>query len=232
MEGVAPFRSPIVKESLDRKAANQLREAVLAGSLPPGSRLTEQAIASQLGLSRSTVRAAFHRLAAEGLIVQNLYSSWEVMKLTAEDAGELYALRASLEGLAGRLAAARMTPDNKARLQAAYRSLVEAADSGSKPALADADLCLHRTVVEIADNKRLIHHYRQVEMQLRMYIASVNALLPSPHLVASAHEPLVDALLAGDEKRAETLLVEHSHYYGQKLVDDFTMLETQQQTST
>lgn len=217
MQNLTALRSPIVKESLDRKAATELRNAVLGGDIAPGTRITEQAIASKLGLSRGTVRTALQRLAAEGLIVQNVYSSWEVMHLTAEDADELYTLRASLEGLAGRLAADRMDEERKETLSNTFQQLQDVAKSGSKIDLADADLNLHRTIVELSGNKRLIHHYRQVEGQLRMYIGSVNGLLPSPEAVASVHKPMVDAILAGASRTAEALLVDHCVVYGAKL---------------
>lgn len=209
---------PVVKESLDRKAASLLRNAVLTGTLVPGERLTEQSIASQLNLSRGTVRTALHRLAGEGLIVQNMYASWEVMTLTAEDADELYTLRASLEGLAGRLAVGKMTPDKAELLSQSFQDLINAASSGSYTKLADADLNLHRTIVNLSENKRLIHHFRQVEMQLRMYIASINAVLPSAEVVAEVHEPIVRAIQNGKAKQAEKLLIEHCEVYGQKLV--------------
>lgn len=217
MQNLTALNSPIVKESLDRKAAAQLRIAVLSGEIAPGTRITEQAIASQLALSRGTVRAALHRLAAEGLIVQNIYSSWEVMRLTAEDADELYTLRASLEGLAGRLATARLDEGGRETLSKAFESLLVAAKTDSKIDLADADLNLHRTIVELSGSKRLIHHYRQVEGQLRMYIGSVNGLLPSAGAVATAHQPMVDAILSGSAKTAEALLIDHSVVYGEKL---------------
>lgn len=218
MNSKGSLTKPIVKESLDRKAATQLRDAVLSGELAPGQRLTEQQIASQLGLSRGTVRTALHRLASEGLIVQNMYSSWEVMRLTSEDAHELYTLRASLEGLAGRLAVRIMSPEKCRMLSESFQNLLDASTSGSSKQLADADLDLHRTIVALSENKRLIHHYQQVEMQLRMYIASINAELTNPETVAAVHKPMVDALLSENAEAAERLLVEHCQVYGDRLV--------------
>ena len=227
MESTNRLGVPIIKESLDRRAAAQLREAIFSGDLSPGTRITEQSIASQLGLSRGTVRSALHRLAAEGLIVQNIYSSWEVMGLTADDADELFTLRASLEGLAGRLAAGRIIPERKDLLVKAFQHLHEAAKTGTEEDLADADLGVHFMIVKLSGNKRLIQYYRQVEVQLRMYIRSVNGLMPSPESVAPVHEPMVNAVLDGDPVQAEALLIEHSVFYGEKLVDLFKRQEVE-----
>lgn len=217
MSNLTGLNSPIAEENLDRKAAAQLRIAVLSGEIGPGSRVTEQAIASQLALSRGTVPAALHRLAAEGLFVQNIYSSWEVMRLTAEDANELYTLRASLEGLAGRLATAHLDEDGRKTLSGAFDALLAVAKTDSKVDLADADLNLHRTIVELYGSKRLIRYYQQVEGQLRIYIGSVNGLLPSPQAGAAAHQPMVDVIFSGSAKTAEALLIDHSVVYGEKL---------------
>ena len=149
------------------------------------------------------------------------------MGLTADDADELFTLRASLEGLAGRLAAERMVPERKDQLAKAFQHLLEVAKSGSEEDLADADLGVHFTIVKLSENKRLIQYYRQVEVQLRMYIRSVNGLMPSPESVATVHEPLVNAVLDGDPVQAEALLIEHSVFYGEKLVDLFKRQEVE-----
>lgn len=222
---MSALNAPVVKQSLDRLAARQLREAILSGELAPGTRITEQAIASQLNLSRGTIRTALHHLSAEGLMIQNIYSSWEVMGLTAEDAAELFTLRSALEGLAGRLAAGRMTAENANKLKEAFQHLVATAKTGSKQELANADLAVHVTIVELSGNARLIQFYHRIELQLKIYVRSVNGLMPSAESVAQVHEPMVNAVLEGDAKRAEELLVEHCEVYGAKLIKLFEVQE-------
>lgn len=212
-------RSPVARESLDRRAANALRDAILTGALLPGSRLTETAISEQFGLSRGTIRAALQRLVAEGLVVQNMYSSWEVVRLSSKDAWELYTLRGSLERLAGRLAAANMTEPNKILLTSAFNEMVDVAKHGTSKDLADADLNFHLTIFKISDHKRLVDHFTQVKMQLRICIASVNGFMSSPVSIIKEHEPLVEALLKGDLDRSSSLLEQHCNFYGSRLVD-------------
>lgn len=64
-------RVEIDKRSLDRQAADWIRDAIFSGDLAPGSKLTEISLATQIGLSRSTVRAGMQRLATEGLLIQH-----------------------------------------------------------------------------------------------------------------------------------------------------------------
>src|SRR5216684_2021836 len=113
----------LAKRSLDRQAADVLREEILSGRLAPGLRLVEATLAAQLGVSRGTVRAALSELAHEGLVLQVAYTKWMVPELWDEDAWELYTLRGALEGLAARLAAERRTRETLATLEASFASL-------------------------------------------------------------------------------------------------------------
>lgn len=210
---------PILKESLDRKAANYLRDSVLSGKLAPGQRVTEQILASKLDLSRGTIRSALQRLVSEGLIVQKLYSSWEVMQITADDADDLYTLRSSLEGLAGRLVAGRLDHVARIAIQKAFQELIDAAKSGSDLDVVDADMKFHGKIVELSGSPRLAQHYRLVEGQMRMYMGSVHGVLPNLKAVAEAHTPMVEALLSGNASASESSMVEHCQVYGKKLVD-------------
>lgn len=219
MKKPAAQNKPILKESLDRKAANFLRDAVLSGDLAPGERITEQILASKLDLSRGTVRSALQRLTSEGLIVQNLYSSWEVMRLTADDADDLYTLRSGLEGLAGRLVARRLDKAGKKVISAAFEDLIDAGKSGSDQDLIDADMLFHSKIVDLSGSPRLVQHFRLVEGQMRMYMGSVHGVLPSLEAVAEAHAPMVDALLSEDANAAEARMAEHCEIYGRKLVE-------------
>lgn len=211
---------PIVKESLDRKAASHLRNAVLSGELSPGERLTEQTLSDDLGLSRGTIRAALQRLAAEGLITQRIYSNWEVMALSSKDAKDLFMLRAGLEGLAGEHVATHITDAQRKTLRDTYDALLEAAGTGDASKLANADFKLHRTIVHMTGNVRLLAHYAMVEMQLRVYIRSTNVLMESPQLVATSHLDIVNAIIDGNPKEARRHLEEHSLYYGNRLVNN------------
>src|SRR4030095_8139410 len=120
--------------------------------------------------SRGTVRAALSELAHEGLVSQVAYTKWMVPELSAADAWELYSLRGSLEGLAGRLATECRTPETMTQLREAYERLEAAVTTARRGAVAAADLALHKTIVAITGHRRLIGQYKLIEQQVRHYI--------------------------------------------------------------
>ena len=209
--GVKSVRSVKVdRRSLDWRAADVLREQILSGKLVPGQRITETALAAQLEVSRGTLRAALRALAHEGLIQQVAYTKWMLPEFSNSDAWELYTLRGTLEGMAARLAAQHRTPVCVLTLEAAFDRLVAAVKSRRHARVADADLALHKTIVEITGHQRLIDQYRLLEQQVRHYIVCSNALIMDLNQIVSEHEPIVQAIIAGNAEAAETLARDHN----------------------
>ncbi|GGF01031.1 GntR family transcriptional regulator [Aliidongia dinghuensis] len=207
----------VVKQSAEAQAIAILREQLLTGVIAPGARLTEMDLAASLQIARATVRQALHHLAQEGLIVLIPYTGWMVVDLTPTDAWELYTLRAAIEALAARLAAENMTDLGQKRLKDAMAALTKAARSGSLPEAAEADFALHEAIVGLAQHRRLAEQYRIVSQQVRMFIASSDALVSGAALI-DQHAPIVDAILAGDGVRAAQLSEQHNVSEGEKLV--------------
>lgn len=216
------FNIPKVQKlSAEVQTASALRQGILDGEIPPGTRLTEIRMAEQLGVSRATIRTAFHQLAQEGLIDQIPYTGWMVMSLSAHDAWELYTLRSSLEALASRLVATEVrnggAPAVSTRIGDAFGKLKSACAAGSGKQIADADFGLHRTIIDLAGHRRLAEQYAQVERQVRIYIASSDALL-DPATIVEQHHSIVESLTAGDVERAIRAAIEHNEQEGEKLV--------------
>ena len=141
--------NPIKKRSTEALALDQLRAAIVGGSLAAGARLTEQDLSDRLGTSRATIRAALHHLVAEGLVVQVPYTGWMVISLTARDARELVSLRGSLECLAAELAAEAVDAEARGRLEAAFKALVAVAGAGKVLQASLADAAFHRAIVRV-----------------------------------------------------------------------------------
>ena len=89
-------------------AYETLRQSILSGSLAGGKRLGEVDLASDLGVSRTPIREALRRLAAEGLVEIAPNKGARVARWSSDDLDEMYRLRAHLEGYGAALAAARI----------------------------------------------------------------------------------------------------------------------------
>lgn len=209
----------VLKKSAEAQATEILRDQILRGMLVPGARLTEIKLASELEVSRATLRTALHQLTVEGLVLQVPYTGWSVMTLTAHDAWEMFTLRASLEGLAASLAASSLNDEGRGKLISAFDRLSESSLRGSLQKATAADFALHKTIVELSGNRRLADQYRLVEQQVRVTIASTNALLPEKASIISQHKPIVDAILAGDRDKAEQFSKAHATSEGERLRD-------------
>lgn len=204
---------------MDQVVADRLRNAIAGGGFQPGARLTEIDLASRLAVSRSTVRAGLQRLLSEGLVGLQPYSGWHVLKLGSQDAWELFTLRGCLEALASRLAAENIDDNGRAALKDSFRNLRTAVQSANDKSIADADLAIHTMIVNLARHTRLTAHYELVKQQVRLYIASSNAMLKNRKQVIANHQELVDAICRGDSSKAERLAREHGSYAARELFD-------------
>ncbi len=210
---VAQLR-PVERRSAEAQATDSLRDAIVSGALAQGERITEIDLSKRMNISRATIRAALHLLATEGLVIQIPYTGWTVMSLTPVDIWELFTLRASLESLAGRLAAERLDALGRERLIRASDALAAACGSNDHRVIADADFKLHETIVDLSGHGRLATEYRVLKQQVRLYINASDALISDGAVVMAQHEPIVRAILERDQALAARLSEEHNLHEG------------------
>jgi len=112
--------------------ARKLREAIMSGNLKPGQRLVERELCEMMGVSRPSIREALRLLEADGLVNTVPHRGPMVSTISLEEARQLYAARAVLEGFAGRECARLHDP-------AVVRKIGEAL-TRLKAALAESDM--------------------------------------------------------------------------------------------
>lgn len=101
----------------------RLRQAIVTGHFQPGARLIERELCTLLGVSRTSLREALRQLEGDGLVTNIPHKGMVVTTMTRAEAEEIYAVRAVVEGLAGRLCAERLTSDLAAALNRAMQQL-------------------------------------------------------------------------------------------------------------
>ncbi|PVZ41217.1 GntR family transcriptional regulator [Pseudomonas sp. CC120222-01a] len=211
---------PISKLSAEQQATDSLRESILSGYLKPGERITETALADQLGIARGTLRTGLNRLATEGIVVQTPYVGWEVAKLTPSDVWEIWTLRGSLERLAATLVAQKKDAEVLSKVKNAFDTLLNACEKGSTKTINQCDFALHQAVIEGTGHQRLIRQYALVQQQIRWVISSTNVLMhPTTDTILEQHKAFVQAILDGNSERAGELAWLHNAYDGERLAD-------------
>src|SRR6187402_2697109 len=96
-------------ETLSENVFRRIQAAIVCGEIAPGSKISEPELARVYGISRGTLREAIHRLEGQRLLVRVPHVGARVVELSHAELIELYEIRESLEGMACRLAAERMT---------------------------------------------------------------------------------------------------------------------------
>jgi DNA-binding GntR family transcriptional regulator len=193
------------------RAYQELRGLIIWGQLPPGARIAERAVADRLGLSRTPVRSALHRLQQEGFVAsygRGRDQRLIVTPLTQDDGREVILIVGHLEGLAARTAATLPTPQRRAivaRLRELNREL--AAESRHRRAVTrifDLDQAFHRAYVEDVVGPRLLALHNaikpQIERYTRLYVSSLVDELPTS---VKEHEVIIRAIAKGDADAAQ-----------------------------
>jgi DNA-binding GntR family transcriptional regulator len=109
---------PLMPGVLHEHAAARLRQAIVEGTLAPGAKLNERELAAQLAISRTPLREAIRRLAAEGLVELVPHRGAVAVQLAPQDVADTFEVIAGLEGQSGELAARRITAAELAEVRA------------------------------------------------------------------------------------------------------------------
>lgn len=169
---------------------NVLREDVLNGVIAAGVALRESELASQLGVSRHTLRAGLQTLVHDGLLRHEPNRGVFVPRLTLEDIRDLYTVRAALETEAVRIV--KLTQAPLTGVELALDRLAEASATTWNAAL-EADLGVHHEVVAAAESPRLLRTFDGLLGEIKLALAHVRGDFETPALLED-HRELVAAL--------------------------------------
>lgn len=200
------------KSAASVQAYNQIRQDIVSGALKEHERLTEQALAEQLGLSRTPVREALKQLIHEGFLERQAGYSTRVAQFSNDETEQIFQLRQMLEGYAIKRAAALATEQQIKTLRILANRMSECvppSSAGDYDEIARANETFHRTIYEAADSPRLtalLSVAIDVGLVARTYrLYSVKALLRS----CQHHHEMVDAISARSPEWAASVMSAH-----------------------
>lgn len=169
----------IVKNSLGQEATTLLRQMLLDGRFTDGERLVEDRIATELGISRTPLREALHRLAQEGLLEKRRAGGYSLRKLDPVEVEDAINIRSMLESHAAELAAGRATPEQTAALQRNLEMFRTANDAQDMPRLVELNTEFHATLRQAAHSPLLAQLLMEldgvVERMLRRMVSMQEA---------------------------------------------------------
>jgi DNA-binding GntR family transcriptional regulator len=181
-------------------------EAIDQSVFRPGDRLVESELAERFGVSRTPIREALQRLETQGVLARD-GRSLVVSTLDHDQLGELYVVRAELEGLAARLAAQHAAPEE---IKVLWEMLEKDRDLVDRPdALSRANKRFHRQLHLASHNRYLI---QQLDMVHRSMALVANTSLSAEGrgtATLAEHEAIVRAIEARDGEAADRATHEH-----------------------
>ena len=184
------------------RAARELRDRILTGTLPAGTRLDLDAITKEFATSRTPVREALLELSYDGLVRVAPRSGVTVIGISPEDVLDSFTIVAVLTGQAAAWAARRVTPEGVQRL----RDLATDVESNWH---------FHREIHRAAHSRRLLAQIRQA---VRVVPSNFLAMFPEhEHHSLDDHQALVSALADGDAEKARDIAERHVLEAGRSL---------------
>ena len=186
-----------------------LREAILHGVLPAGHPLGEIQLAEAFGRSRTPVREAILKLESEGLAERFPRRGLVVAQITREEVLEVYAVREMLDGLAARLAAQGILPNELDRLVWLNGRLRAATASGDAKAMVHLNIDFHEAICRASRNSLLLEFLRRVHEWVRRFEDTTMSFPGRGMEAVGEHDALIEALRARDSEAAERIARSH-----------------------
>ncbi len=181
-----------------------LRDLITGQQLAPGTPLRQRELAEQFDVSYTPVREALRRLESEGLVVRDVHRGATVSPAEPDELAENYQILAVLEGLAGRLAVAKLTDDDIAEIEARHDDVAASRDGDDR--LAELNRRFHFRIYECARSPILLALMR---LLWRAFPAGPQAGRPHAESVHQ-HAALIEALRRRDEQQVAEIIAEHA----------------------
>ncbi|HXC77231.1 MAG TPA: GntR family transcriptional regulator [Candidatus Acidoferrum sp.] len=208
-------------DTLRNRIHQQLVALIVAGDLPPGTRLVESELARRLGVSRAPVREALQLLERDGWVDTNPRRTTFVHRPSRHEIEDFFDVRFALEVQAARLAAMRATsPEMVAKLRSQVSlgrelleySIVEAPGSADIPrpgprGLVEANNVLHSIIAEVSGNNLLLKLQTSMTVQADWYLTPLR--MGRRHDAWDEHEAIIEAIRVGDHLEAARVMGDH-----------------------
>ena len=203
---------------LKDRAYAEIKQLILSSALPAGAFLAERQLASQLGMSKTPIRAALERLELEGFVTISPQQGIIIRDLSVHDIADQYEIRTALESFVLRSLAGRLLPAQVRRLQANLDAQ-KANGAGDVERGIALDTEFHILFCEFLGNREILRVMGQLREKIHRVIAQVVKL--HPDRMAGSYEEhcaIAQAVIDGDAALAARRIEEHLEVGKQSLL--------------
>ena len=211
------------RKSLGQYVYENLKQAIVKGELAQGSRVVENRVAEALGISRTPVREAIHKLEREGLLRQNPTGGFFVVGLSREDIEETFGIRSVLESYAARLAAIKHRQEELKPLEGKIREYQQCLDRKDMDALPHINTEFHDLLYALSRSPRLIKMINDLKDQIFRFRQVILKVEKMAKISNKDHRLMLKSIRERDADGVERLVREHILRGQDVVLDEFDM---------
>ena len=200
-------------------AYDWLLDEITSFKIRSGATLSENRIATQLGISRTPVREALQRLEKEGLVKRTDNARFSVSQLTVGEVNNACDLLEVLDTYICRKASRQMTADEVEVLRQSVAQLQRTAAADDRELWSAADSAFHRTVNSIAGNQLVADTVRETRRRVQRFWMRASSLQSGLEACSQEHLVLANAIIAQDYDAIEPAVKEHIGHMRSRMIE-------------
>ncbi len=207
---VVPISAPVRSQVI-----SSLRDAILQGRFEPGQKLVEADLCELMGVSRPSVREALRQLEAEKLVIITPFRGPAVARIDWDEAGQIYEVRALLEGQAAYLFAQRATDPQLAAMEASLRSFQSAVKNADESARLVHTEAFYRVMLDNCGNTVIRDLLAGLHARINFLRARSMSRAGRAKKSVAELQRIYEGLRARDPKKAQAACIEHVRLAGE-----------------
>lgn len=211
---------------VNQQVYQQILDLISARVLEPGSRLDEQSLAAEMGVSRTPLREAIGRLAEKGVVEYRPYQGNFVRTFSTKEVNDIYDVRRALEELAIRLTAHRMTDEKLGVIRSILDEIESAMARGDVETVNAADASFHDAIARFSENETLVSAIEDLSHQVQIIRMMANQNPEVVSRTAMQRSEILAALESGDADESARLIGRHIDFVRQSVIEALEAAET------